>query len=330
MTPPPRLRSVPERPEPRRGLVLGAGGVLGASWTIGALHALEQVTGWDPRTADVIIGTSAGSVLAAFLGSGVGVETLVNHQRGIVGPDDPEISYEYDGAALPPRPRMKLGSRSLLRHTARHPRQVRPMAAITALVPEGRGDLGSLGALVEAVAPAGEWAPHPRTWIVAMDYESGRRVPFGRRGAPPAGLSEAVRASCAIPGWYAPVEIGGRRYVDGGACSPTSLDLVAPLELDEVYVLSPMTSWEYDHPRTAGARVERYIRKAVTRQLNREAAKVRRHGAAVVLLGPNAEDLEAIGANLMDPRRRVAVLETSMRTAGATLGRLRPRVADAG
>jgi len=64
-----------------RGLVLGAGGVLGAAWTIGALAALHRADGWDPREADVLIGTSAGSVLASALSCGVGVDTLLNHQQ---------------------------------------------------------------------------------------------------------------------------------------------------------------------------------------------------------------------------------------------------------
>ena len=58
---------------PRRGLVLGGGGVLGASWMIGAMSALSTALDWDPRDAEVIVGTSAGSVLAALLGSGVGI-----------------------------------------------------------------------------------------------------------------------------------------------------------------------------------------------------------------------------------------------------------------
>ena len=73
-------------PTPRRGLVLGAGGVLGAAWTVGALRALELATGWDPRTAEVVVGTSAGSVLAAFVGLGVNTEQMANHQRGVLVP----------------------------------------------------------------------------------------------------------------------------------------------------------------------------------------------------------------------------------------------------
>ncbi|HEX8002612.1 MAG TPA: patatin-like phospholipase family protein [Mycobacteriales bacterium] len=306
----------------RRGLVLGAGGVLGASWTIGALNALQDVTGWDPRTAEVVIGTSAGSVLAAFVANDVAPAQLLNHQRGIVVEGDPVIEFDADRErALPPLPRLGVGSARLLRTVARHPRKVTPLTALASITPQGRGSLEPVRHLVEAVCPRGTWAPHPRTWIVAMDYETGKRVPFGREGAPPAGLSDAVTASCAIPGWYAPVTIGGRRYVDGGACSPTSLDLVTPLELDEVYVLSPMTSFDYDKPASRVARMERQFRRVVTRRLIKEAVKVRRTGTAVVMLGPGADDLEAIGANMMDARRRTQVLETSLRTSAEVLRR---------
>lgn len=306
------------------GVVLGAGGVLGAAWTIGALRALEETTGRDPRQAELLIGTSAGSVLAAFLGCGVGTETLANHQSGVPAEGDPDIAYDHDhdsGGALPPLPRLRLGSRNLLMAATRHPRRVTPMAALSAVLPQGRGSLAQVGALVDAVAPPGPhaWAPHPRTWVVAMDYATGRRVPFGRPGSPAARLSDAVTASCAIPGWYAPTVIGGRQYVDGGACSPTSLDLARGLDLEVVYVLSPMTSFALDRPAGVGAKLERRLRRMVTRRLVREATKVRATGTRAVLLGPGPEDLAVIGANLMNPRRREQVFQTSLRTSAAAL-----------
>ena len=306
----------------RRGVVLGAGGVLGAAWTIGALTAVEAELGCDLREAELLLGTSAGSVLAAFLGAGVGVETLRNHQQGVVGPDDPQISYDPDrdsGGALPPLPRPFIGSPRGVVSSALRPWRTTPMMALSAVLPQGRGTLAPIGELVDAVVPPGEWAPHPQTWVVAMDYASGRRTVFGRPGAPEAGLRDAVMASCAIPGWYAPVRIGRRSYVDGGACSPTSLDLVARLELDEVVVLSPMTSLDYDVPTAVAARLERRFRRLVTKRLVGEVKKVAARGTKVTLLCPGAEDLAVIGANMMDPRRREQVLETSLRTSTAAL-----------
>ena len=317
---------------PRRGLVLGGGGVLGASWMIGALAAVEEAYGWDPREAAVLVGTSAGSVLSGLLACQVGVESLVNHQRGIPAPGDPGIDFDPDNASggpLPPRPKIAIGSAALLANAVRHPRRMPPLAVLSGLAPQGRGQLDALGALITAAvevagaegAPSPGWAPHPATWIVTMDYETGRRIPFGRTGAPPATLPEAVTASCAIPGWYQPVTIDGRRYVDGGTCSPTSLDLVAGLGLDEIVVLAPMVSFEFDEPASLVGRLERRFRRAMTRRVLHEAGKVRRHGTAVTILGPGREDLEAIGINLMDPRRRLRVLDTSLRTSARTLAR---------
>ena len=306
----------------RRGLVLGAGGVLGGAWMIGALRALEEAEGLDPRTAEVIVGTSAGSVLAALLGAGIGSQTLVAHQRGILLEGDPRLDYDHDtgaGGPLPPWPHLHPGSARLLLRTLTSPRSRPPAVAITAFLPEGRGSLDALRPLVESVAGDDGWVPHPATWVVAMDHDTGRRVAFGRTGAPPADLADAVMASCAIPGWYAPVTIGDRRYLDGGVCSPFNADLLAGLGLDEVYVLAPMASLRLDAASSVPVRVERTLRRAATRRLLREVDKVRRSGTAVTLLCPGPEDLEVIGANLMDPRRRERVLERSLRTVATLL-----------
>lgn len=142
---------------------------------------------------------------------------------------------------------------------------------------------------------------------------------FGKGGAPPAPLPDAVVASCSIPGWYEPVTIGGQRYVDGGVCSVTSLDAMAEAEVDQVYVLAPMASVVTDHPRRTVDRLERKFRRMVTRALLRSAQNLRSRGIEVTVLTPGPEDLAAIGWNLMDPRRREAVLETSLRTSPAAL-----------
>jgi NTE family protein len=300
-------------------LVLGAGGVLGAAWTIGALSAVHDELEWDPRDAEVLIGTSAGSVLIAALSCGISVGELLDHQHG---KPDPRIDFDPDtdsGGAFPPLPRPFVGSPRGLVHSALQPWKTTPLGALAAALPQGRGSIEPLGRLVDGILPEGGWAPHPATWIVAMDYDTGRRVPFGRPGAPPAELRDAVMASCAIPGWYSPVRIGRHRYVDGGVCSPTSLDLVAKLYLDEVVVLSPMTSLSYDTPDSVPARIERRFRRLVTKRVVGEIKKVAGNGTKVTFLGPTAEDLAVIGANMMDPRRRTQVLETSLRTSAAAL-----------
>jgi len=300
-----------------RGVVLGAGGVLGAAWTIGALAAVREHLDWEPSGADVLIGTSAGSVLASALACGLGVDDLLDTQQG---KRDARLSYDHEaGGALPPLPKLGIGSTRGLVSAALRPLKVTPLAALSAAMPQGRGDNEPIGRLVDAVLPEGGWAPHRRTWIVASDYDSSRRVPFGQIGQPLADLRSAVMASCAIPGWYPPVRIGKRRYVDGGVCSPTSVDLVTRLKLDEVYVLSPMTSMTFDAPTQVAARIERRFRRIVTRRVLNEIKKVAATGTKVTFLGPTAEDLEVIGANMMDPRRRIEVLETSLATSSRAL-----------
>ncbi len=177
----------------RRGLVLGAGGVLGFTWTVGALHALEQSLGMDVRDMDVIVGTSAGSIMAAVLSNDVPLDTVLRHQRGRVRPGDVEIDWNYDsdsGGALPPLPLLGLGSPQLLARVARHPSRFPPITAATALLPRGRGRLAPVTNMVERIGSA-SW-PERETWIVALDYATGRRTVFGQQGAPGARLSEAV------------------------------------------------------------------------------------------------------------------------------------------
>jgi NTE family protein len=308
--------------EARRGIVLGAGGVLGAAWTMGAPRALADEAGFEGSSAEVIVGTSAGSILGSFMARGIDTATLARHQRGAQAPGDPTVDYDYDAAGpLPPSPRWgTIGSRRLLAATARRPHRVTPAAALSAMLPIGRGSLEPIARLVQGPdAEEPQWPTHPELWIVATDFETGRRTVFGSQGAPEATVSEAVMASCAIPAWYEPMVIGGRRYIDGGACSATSADLLVRAKLDEVYVLAPMASFELDCPSSALARIERQLRRAATRRLQREAEKLRAVGTSVTMLAPGPEDLEVIGANMMDPRRRVEVFETSERTSAVAL-----------
>lgn len=319
----------------RVGLVLGAGGVVGAAWMTGALQAVQDRLRCQLSDMDLIVGTSAGSVLAAALRCGVSIEQMSALQRG-----DPVRELrdagvrDLDDGPLPPRPQLRAGSPRLMLATLLTPHRVHPGVGASAWLPLGRARHEALRTTVEAMQQrAGHastgWADG-RTWIAAVDYDSGQRVMFGDAGAPPASLADAVVASCSIPGWYAPVVIGGHRYVDGGVRSTTSLSTLAGTGLSEVYVLAPMASIEPDRPVKRTERLERRLRRLITRSLLREAQQLRDQGTQVTLLTPGREDLAAMGVNLMDPRRREPTLATSLRTSAAALAASaasQPRVA---
>ncbi|UQX89696.1 patatin-like phospholipase family protein [Jatrophihabitans telluris] len=316
----------PRRPaQPRRAFVFGGGGVLGFAWIVGALTALEHERGVVPAEEDLCVGTSAGAVIAALLGCGVDVDSIRRHQLGMPLPEDPPISWNYaadSGGALPPRPGWRPGSMRLAWGGIRHRHSVPPVVALSGLLPRGRGTLNPihrmLDTVIEESGSDGGW-PDRQTWVVATDYSSGRRVVFGRDGSPSAGLADAVCASCAIPAWYAPIQIGDGAYIDGGTASNASVDLIDPETVDEVYVLAPMAALEPDSPRSPVAMVERRVRKAITRGIVHDVQELQTSGVAVTMLTPGSEDLTAMGANLMNPRRRSDVLHTAMRTVAAQL-----------
>ncbi|EME14761.1 patatin-like phospholipase family protein [Rhodococcus triatomae] len=301
----------------RRGLVIGCGGTLGAAWAVAALAAVRDALDWDPREADVLVGTSAGAELVTMLGSGVGVDELVAMQLGEQVAHSALRTHLADAPGrFPPLPRLGFGSRRMVRN-----RGAGTVTALSGLLPPGGGDAAWLDRLASGVAPDRAWVAHPATWLVAMDYDTGERVAFGSPGAPEATLSQALRASWAIPGWFPPVRIGGRRFVDGGAASTASADLVAPLELDELVVLAPMASTGRV-PARGAARLERLILRGwMSAGLDAELDAVRAAGTRVIRLDATAEDLAVMGPNFMDDRRRLATLESSLRTTRAAVAR---------
>ncbi len=181
-------------------------------------------------------------------------------------------------------------------------------------LPRGFVSTDSLKDIVRRTVPT-QWVDHPSFWAVACDYSSGKRTVFGRPGTPKAELADAVAASCAIPGFYRPVSVGGRLYVDGGVRSASNLDLLARRNLDLVICLNPTSTLEGGAP---GANLlDRFLdlnRAASGRRLGSEAKRVRAGGTRVVLIQPTTEDLAVIGRNLMSGRRRNEVIETAMRT----------------
>ncbi|MFC4376961.1 patatin-like phospholipase family protein [Nocardia halotolerans] len=344
----------------RRGLAIGCGGLLGFAWTAVALDAVERAMNWDTRTADVLIGTSAGAELVAALGSGRTPADLLAALDGAPGAD-PVLARHIavDPGRFPPLPGLGLPALGLIGAGLR---TRSPYTALAGLLPRGRGDADWLRSYGRSLADPSGWVSHPATWVVGADAATGERVIFGpdesgngtgstaesagtavsglpvdaaegekspgtsagssagagssrepvtvptnRAEAGAVDLGDAIAASWAIPGWFPPVPIGPRYYVDGGSVSSVSADLLAPLELDEVVVIAPMTS-AGGAPATGLDRIERLLRAQMTRGLDREVALLRAAGTRVIRVEPGPRELAAMGPNFMDSTRRPATL----------------------
>ena len=133
--------------------------------------------------------------------------------------------------------------------------------------------------------------------------------------APDCTVGDAVAASCAVPGFFAPVVIAGRRYIDGGVRSSTHADLLVGEPLDLVVVSAPMST--ADDP---GRDPRQAWRSWVRRRLDRELAAIRAAGTGVLVLAPDAADREVIGTATMDATRRGPIAESVRRSAAAQIG----------
>jgi NTE family protein len=279
----------------RVGLVLGGGGVRGAAWLIGALQGVAAETGWLPAQAELVVGTSAGAVVAALAAGGPAPWATLTADRSEVLLQAAAFRAELTFAALRP------GSLELALCGWRSaPRDVPMMAA--GLLPRGFVSTEPIARLVREQVPGG-WPGRPQVWLAATDYRTGVRVFLGRPGAPAGDLGSAVAASCAVPGFYRPVEVGGRLYVDGGIGGGVSLDLTAGLGLDLVVCLDPISC---ARPEVGRGGIGR-IRRRIHAQLAAQARVVEAAGTPVLLLEPAEASIRLMGLNLLSRRRVAAV-----------------------
>ncbi|MGH9296942.1 MAG: patatin-like phospholipase family protein [Acidimicrobiales bacterium] len=304
----------------RIGLVLGAGGVVGQAYHAGVLAALNELTGFDPRDSEVLVGTSAGSVAAASLRAGVTAKDLFARACGrplspsgralLDGMPAPQAQPEVAGRARRAGP----SSPELLGRLVAKPLRFRPATAVAALLPEGKRDTTAWFAGFGSPFPAGTW-PEGRLWICAVNLGDGKRVVFGQVGAPAASVAEAVQASCAIPAVFRPVVIGGARYVDGGVHSPTNSDLLAGERLDAIVVSSPMSAVRSRPTALSPGAWRSAFRLPAGFVLSRELRGFLESGVPLLVFEPTPEDLDAMGLQPMDFRRRRPVAETSFESA---------------
>lgn len=277
-----------------KGLVLGGGGVIGIAWEAGVLKGLRD-GGIDPAAADLVIGTSAGSVVGAHLRVGASLDALYAAQ---LAPSEGAVEgsmTELDTAAL-----MQVFARwgGLAEMTSAAAAEIGALALSARTVPEERW----LQTFAQLFGPV-EW-PEGRLLLTAVDTADGSFTVWTRESGVP--LLSAVASSCAVPGMFPPVTLGERRYMDGGVRSGTSADLARGL--DTVLIVAPIGASDQG------------IGGIARRQIDAEAAELALGGSDVTLLLPDAAALDAFGPNLMDPARRAPAAEAGLRQ-GAEVAR---------
>jgi NTE family protein len=264
-----------------RALVLGGGGITGVAWELGMLCGLRD-HGLDLAAADLIVGTSAGAIVGTQLATGVDPEERYAAQ---LRPPDGEAAAGFGAGTM-----LRLGLAAVA--GGRDPQRMRARVGRFAL----RARTGSASERVAVIGrrlPVHEW-PQRALRITAVDAHTGEFVVLDRDSGVP--LVEAVAASCAVPGVWAPVSTGGRSLVDGGLRSPTNADLAAGC--DQVVVLAPIV-------RAIGPMIG----------VGAQVAELRAQGARVALVSPDAEALAAIGRNVLDPARRASAARAGRRQA---------------
>jgi NTE family protein len=277
-----------------RALVLGGGGVTGVAWEIGVLAGLAA-RGVQLSAADLLIGTSAGSVVGAQLACGADPAQLYEEQlepaprtgqAGASGGVDKMRLRDlaiFGWAALRHRDPVRAGAR------------IGRMALAARTMPEA-----DRRTVIASRVRSDEW-PARRLLITAVDAVTGEFTVFTEASG--VSLVDAVGASCAVPGVWPPVSMAGRRWIDGGIRSPANADLAA--ECERVVVLAPITR---------GMRAA----SAVATQ----AAGLTRVGRAVAVVSPDQAAVAAIGRNVLDPARRAPAARAGHAQAGAALDRV--------
>jgi NTE family protein len=262
----------------RRALVLGGGGVTGIAWELGVLHGLEE-GGVDLTTADLVVGTSAGSVVGAQVRSGAKLAELYEAQLAPATREPSARISTWTIARVLPSLLLPGSSESKRARIGRKAMKVHPDGGA------GRVEV------IRSRVPWEEW-PQRDLRITAVEAESGAFTVFDRYCG--VDLVHAVASSCAVPMVWPPVAVDGHHYIDGGVRSTANVDVAKGY--DSVVVLAPL-------PRSLskGASVEA--------QLARTGAE----RSTVVV--PDARARADIGKNVLDPAKRADAARTGRRQA---------------
>jgi NTE family protein len=269
-----------------RALVLGGGGVTGVAWEIGLLYGLTE-HGVDLSAAGLFVGTSAGSVVAAQVTSGVPLDKLYADELADTTGDrnaaiGNAVVLRFVLASAFPGDRRR--GRAWLGRAALRSRTVPESARRTAIMQR---------------VPHDDWPATPLR-VTAVAAETGEAAVFDSSSG--VSLIDAVAASCAVPIVWPPMTVNGTRYVDGGVRSIANVDLAA--DHDRVVVIAPMT--------------------AALRRSDRPAAQAAALGPGVrtAVISPDREALSAIGRNPLDPDHRAEAAQAGRRQAAVVAERV--------
>lgn len=291
------------------GLVLGGGGITGASYHLGALLAIEMATGWHPGAADVVIGTSCGAFTAAMLrGNKLSIDSFLDgaHTREDA---TKRLRNRIYTRSVRPSGVVRWLRRGVL------PGLVRPDLRLVAGSPALYSTEGIATWIEEMIGPvANDWPEEP-TVIVGFDLEARIHTPFGTEAAPTVPFKHAVAASVAVPMVFEPVEIAGKWYADGGIATGTSADLILGFEeqLDLVIVIAPMAASE----SRPGARFyedafDRAGRAALSQELERLSQAW--PGTDVVVFRPDDRVLAVTRPNPLSTKAAVPAFLRTLRS----------------
>jgi NTE family protein len=293
-------------------LVLAGGGIVGEAWMHGVLAGIEDGGGADFRRVEAYVGTSAGSMVAARLVAGRRPPRPDGARRGAEAA--PGFAEEAGAASDDDH-----GAGVVLRGAVRDVARVgwalsAPLTGAALAVSAPAGALARAAVLGRAAAhgrPLRQLHARVERWgarfdgrlrVCAVDRRSGRRIVFGAPGAPRATVADAVTASCAIPWVFTPVRIGEREYVDGGVWSVTNLDAAPAGRGTQVLCLDPTAGLGGRDRRMAA------LRGAFRVASELEIQGLRRRGADVLHVAPDAAAGTAMGTSFMAPDRAAPAL----------------------
>lgn len=307
------------------GLVLGGGGIVGMGYHAGALKALDDF-GVDVGAADVLVGTSAGSVMAAYLALGWTPDDFVDYAHG----RHPDVAKE-NGAQLDvfvplwsnrvERLSRGIGSAFAVAASRGYVNRIArgrvPAPVLRRRFPAGMFSTTETRLRLQEDLPE-EW-PREEVYLCAADMYTGERVVFGHPAAPPATFPDAVLASTAIPGVFPPVKIGDRQYVDGGIVSASSVDIAVEAGCDAIICIAPLGYRNEGGIAEPKLWAPMLMRSLFARTLRREVNDARARGVDVLVIRPWASDLRELGTNSMRHIDRVAIVELSRASAARVL-----------